>query len=544
MARSDVKSLGLFLSLPLAASAFGQVNLLDADPNSPTFNNPSFESPDTTFVSIVADKWELTGPKSIVDIPPFGSVPIIAGCGIFANPDDSRHLAGADGSQLAYIFGNSFTSQEPGDSTVDHAFTQHTQLTLAAAKEYELTIAFANAQSVPGPECALTMSLFAFDSSNPSAESLLASKTITSAELDTVTLTDFPVFTAPVSGATIGKQVGIRVSTHSPVSPFPGGGQFDFDNVRLSIAEPGLYWDGNGAISGAGNSPAGTWGASSNWTSSAGGTSPTAAYTGDASTAVFFSAGVDAKGAFTVTVSGTQSAESLNFQEGDVTLAGGQIVIASGVINVAGGSSASISSTITSAAGLHKTGAGLLALEADVTTASSISIAAGTLDLKDNKLIATADSIGTWTGSAYDGITGLVASNKITSTSATSTLTGLAVSTAEAAGKLIFGGQSVSGSDVLVMFTYVGDADLSGDIDGDDFAAIDGGYSSQLTGYANGDFNYSGSIDADDYWFIDRNFSKNLPALSASANVTAVPEPAASLLCVIFTTAPFTRRRR
>src|SRR5688500_17623271 len=162
-ARRDVKSLRFFLALPLAAlplaacagsaaSAFGQMNLLDADENSPTFNNPSFERPDTTFVSIVADKWELTGPKTIVDIPPYGSVPITAGCGIFENPPegDAGRVGGADGSQIAYIFGNSFTSAEPGDPTVDHAFTQHTQLSLLAGKEYELAIAFANAQAVPG----------------------------------------------------------------------------------------------------------------------------------------------------------------------------------------------------------------------------------------------------------------------------------------------------------------------------------------------------------------------------------------------------------
>src|SRR5688572_30448095 len=138
-ARFGVKSLKFLLPLPFAVSAYGQINLLDADPNSPTFNNPSFELPDTEFVSIVADKWELTGPKTIVDIPPFGSFPITAGCGIFENPPegDAQRVGGADGSQIAYIFGNSLTSAEPGDPTVDHGFTQHTHLTLLAGQEYQ-----------------------------------------------------------------------------------------------------------------------------------------------------------------------------------------------------------------------------------------------------------------------------------------------------------------------------------------------------------------------------------------------------------------------
>ena len=61
----------------------------------------------------------------------------------------------------------------------------------------------------------------------------------------------------------------------------------------------------------------------------------------------------------------------------------------------------------------------------------------------------------------------------------------------------------------MVMYTYAGDANLTGKITGDDYFQIDQGFASHgsLTGYFNGDFNYDGKINADDYFLIDRNYS-------------------------------------
>jgi hypothetical protein len=111
-------------------------------------------------------------------------------------------------------------------------------------------------------------------------------------------------------------------------------------------------------------------------------------------------------------------------------------------------------------------------------------------------------------------------------------LTTLAVATADDANKLVFGDTAVTGSDVLVMYTYAGDADLSGFINGDDYTFIDAGFAGNLTGYVNGDFDYSGKIDADDYFLIDVNYTRQGAPFSAAAplsGATAVPEPAAGL---------------
>jgi hypothetical protein len=61
--------------------------------------------------------------------------------------------------------------------------------------------------------------------------------------------------------------------------------------------------------------------------------------------------------------------------------------------------------------------------------------------------------------------------------------------------------------DILVKYTYYGDADLSGAVDGSDYTLIDNGYNNHLTGWLNGDFNYDGTIDGSDYTLIDAAFS-------------------------------------
>ena len=56
------------------------------------------------------------------------------------------------------------------------------------------------------------------------------------------------------------------------------------------------------------------------------------------------------------------------------------------------------------------------------------------------------------------------------------------------------GGSSTSDGDILVMYTYYGDANLSGNIDGSDYSLIDNGFINHLTGWYNGDFNYDGVV--------------------------------------------------
>ena len=60
----------------------------------------------------------------------------------------------------------------------------------------------------------------------------------------------------------------------------------------------------------------------------------------------------------------------------------------------------------------------------------------------------------------------------------------------------------------MVMYTWNGDANLSGRVDADDYFQIDSHYGQSGAanlGYFNGDFNYDGVVNADDYGVIDFN---------------------------------------
>src|SRR5205823_7792194 len=92
----------------------------------------------------------------------------------------------------------------------------------------------------------------------------------------------------------------------------------------------------------------------------------------------------------------------------------------------------------------------------------------------------------------------------------------------------VWGGQTVTGSDTLIMYTYGGDANLDGRINVDDYARIDSNIGLGTAGWFNGDFNYDGKVNVDDYGIIDSYIGIQGPPFSSVAGgSSAVPEPAA-----------------
>jgi hypothetical protein len=121
-----------------------------------------------------------------------------------------------------------------------------------------------------------------------------------------------------------------------------------------------------------------------------------------------------------------------------------------------------------------------------------------------------------------------------------------------------FDGITPGASDILVKFTYFGDADLSGVVDGTDYSRIDNGYLNNLTGWFNGDFNYDGVINGSDYTLIDNSFNTQGASLAAETGdasplaaptaqiggSSAVPEPTTLGLLGLGTLGLLGRRRK
>jgi hypothetical protein len=138
--------------------------------------------------------------------------------------------------------------------------------------------------------------------------------------------------------------------------------------------------------------------------------------------------------------------------------------------------------------------------------------------------------------------------------------------------KTSFEGQTVSDGDVLVKYTYDGDANLDGTVNGSDYALIDNAYNEDqaylaahpsgtppLTGWQNGDFNYDGQINGDDYALIDNAFNMEGSVTFAGTSAgpaemiagdteqvasPAVPEPTTLTLIAMGAAGSMIRRRR
>jgi hypothetical protein len=187
----------------------------------------------------------------------------------------------------------------------------------------------------------------------------------------------------------------------------------------------------------------------------------------------------------------------------------------------------------------------------------------GQLDLGSNDLIVHNGDLPTITSQIQSGLnkaaSGYWNGQGITSSAAATDATHLtALGVISNANGLYstFDGQSVSNTDVLVKYTYFGDANLDGKVNGTDYTLIDNGFNTGLSGWLNGDFNYDGVINGDDYMLIDNAFNiqpaplvsgvtpAELIATDTAQVAVAVPEPGNLSLLFLGTTAFCKGRRR
>jgi hypothetical protein len=128
-------------------------------------------------------------------------------------------------------------------------------------------------------------------------------------------------------------------------------------------------------------------------------------------------------------------------------------------------------------------------------------------------LLASGYANGNWTG---DGIASLAAANDtthLTALGAISNNVGNGNALYGSVGQPLFDGQAPLAADILIKYTYYGDTNLDGTVDGSDYTRIDNAALLNLTGWYNGDFNYDTLINGSDYSLIDNTYNTQGTAL-------------------------------
>jgi fibronectin-binding autotransporter adhesin len=195
-------------------------------------------------------------------------------------------------------------------------------------------------------------------------------------------------------------------------------------------------------------------------------------------------------------------------------------------------------------------------------TVNSLNLA-GTFDLKNSVLVVENSTLTAvnalvsagFNGGAWNGTSGIISSTAAADTTHLTTLGIIQNSSNQSAGSVLkntMDAQSgLTNTDILVKYTYYGDANLDGQVDGSDYSLIDNGYLNHLTGWYNGDFNYDGVVDGSDYTLIDNAFNSQGVSLAsavataqlAGSGPSAVPEPAALSLIGVASLAVLLGRR-
>jgi hypothetical protein len=156
-------------------------------------------------------------------------------------------------------------------------------------------------------------------------------------------------------------------------------------------------------------------------------------------------------------------------------------------------------------------------------------------DVQDQ--IKTARAGGSWSG------------NGITSSMADSTTYALGYADNTVLGLSTFAGQSVDPSSVLVKYTYYGDANLDGQVDRADLAAL-AAHWQQLSGgvWTSGDFNYDGIVDISDLLLLARDWLAGVGSplsepLGAALPGLAIPEPSGLSFAALLLVSGLRRKR-
>jgi hypothetical protein len=193
---------------------------------------------------------------------------------------------------------------------------------------------------------------------------------------------------------------------------------------------------------------------------------------------------------------------------GSMSISGGTVKLAAGV---SGGSGPAATSNI---------------------NLTSLSIASGSaLDVNNNNIIITytsSDPIATIAGylktgynnGAWNGLGGI-------DTSAALTVNGLkyGLGFADGADGVVSG---LAAGQIEVAYTLLGDANLDGVVNGEDFTILASNFNQNVTSWDQGDFNYDGVANGEDFTLMAANFNQAVSGAASAGDVAALDAFAAA----------------
>jgi arabinogalactan endo-1,4-beta-galactosidase len=188
---------------------------------------------------------------------------------------------------------------------------------------------------------------------------------------------------------------------------------------------------------------------------------------------------------------------------------------------------------------------------------------AGTIDIQTNALLinySSSDPISTIAGYIKSGYNnGAWNGLGIISTTAQTPTNGLlyGVGYADGADGVVSG---LSSGQIEVKYTLLGDANLDGVVNGEDFTILASNFNQPVTRWDQGDFNYGSVVNGEDFTLMAANFNQEAGGAASAGDVAAldafaaanglslptssVPEPASAVMLVMAGLGILRRRRR